>query len=115
MGKYIDEYLANMVRNRLERESNKIHEETNKQVEYVKTDLITEFKQVEYVKTDLITEFKQIDKMLHDFINFKYPNMIIDDVGFFANQFCIQYKDVLGVTESHIESRVAHWIKRGWK
>lgn len=101
MGKYIDEYLANMVKNRLERESNTIHEESNKQVEYV--------------KTDLITEFKQIDKMLHDFMNLKYPNMIIDDVGFFVNQFCIQYKDVLGVTKSQIESRATHWIERGWK
>ena len=59
MGKYIDEYLANMVRNRLERESNTIHEEKNKHVEYV--------------KMDLITEFKKIDKMLHDFMIFKYP------------------------------------------
>lgn len=61
-----------------------------------------------------LTSFESIDPLLHKFMSDTYPDHIVNDVGLFANKFCVKYRKTLDVNESKIKARVEYWTSRGW-
>lgn len=101
MGKYIDEYLANMVRNRLERESNIIHEESNKS------------SKIEYKISEPIN-FKLYMKLIKEYKYENHMSNYFDDKNKFVEELQSNIKELNDLESDEILFIFNKIVERGW-